>query len=118
MCSYGQPRYRGKQLFDGLYKHGRHSLSDIVQVPKAFREQLTAAGVTVGRSELHQLVEAKDGTVKMLLRLADGLVVETVGIPADRASTPRLTVCVSSQVIIPAGPPHVRCLGSRSSKGT
>ena len=105
-------------MFDGLYKHGRHSLSDIVQVPKAFREQLTAAGVTVGRSELHQLVEAKDGTVKMLLRLADGLVVETVGIPADRASTPRLTVCVSSQVITPAGPPHVRCLGSRSSKGT
>jgi 23S rRNA (adenine2503-C2)-methyltransferase len=43
-------------------------------------------------------VKANDGTVKMLLRLADGLVVETVGIPADRASTPRLTVCVSSQV--------------------
>lgn len=32
------------------------------------------------------------------LQLFDGLVVETVGIPADDADRPRLTVCVSSQV--------------------
>ena len=47
-------------------------------------------------------VKAKDGTTKFLLQLADNHVVETVGIPLDDADKQRLTVCVSSQVWLPA----------------
>jgi adenine C2-methylase RlmN of 23S rRNA A2503 and tRNA A37 len=44
-------------------------------------------------------VSSPDGTVKFLLQLFDGRLVETVGIPADRDGGGRLTVCVSSQVL-------------------
>lgn len=57
------------------------------------------AGVTTGRSKQHQRVVATDGTRKLLRQLADGRVVETVGIPADDYGKPRLTACVSSQVL-------------------
>lgn len=51
-----------------------------------------------GRSILHHKVSAPDGTSKFLLQLADGRIVETVGIPSDEDHGSRLTVCVSSQV--------------------
>ena len=69
-----------------------------MQVPKQFREDLVAAGVTTGRSRPHDSVVATDGTRKLLRQLADGRVVETVGIPADDCGKSRLTACVSSQV--------------------
>jgi 23S rRNA (adenine2503-C2)-methyltransferase len=64
----------------------------------ALRDELIAAGYTTGRSRQHNVVVARDGTQKLLRQLADGRVVETVGIPADDADRPRLTACVSSQV--------------------
>ena len=69
-----------------------------MQVPKAWRERLKGLHISTGRSKLHSSVTATDGTRKFLLQLHDGLIVETVGIPADDADRPRLTVCVSSQV--------------------
>lgn len=48
---------------------------------------------------MHHSVRAPDSTQKLLLQLAEGRVVETVGIPVtDEAGKQRLTVCVSSQV--------------------
>eukprot|EP00976_Prorocentrum_cordatum_P060730 1176024-Prorocentrum_minimum.AAC.1 len=100
---YDQPAYRGKQLYDAIYKHGKATVEDIAQVPKAWRSDLEGSGVALGRSEVHHVVTAKDGTVKMLLKLADNRIVETVGIPAKSTSKSkaRLTVCVSSQVGCP-----------------
>lgn len=69
-----------------------------MQVPKKFREQLVASGVTTGRSRPHDSVVATDGTRKLLRQLADGRVVEAVGIPSDDYGKARLTACVSSQV--------------------
>ena len=56
--------------------------------------------MSTGRSKLHHSVTAQDGTRKFLLQLQDGLIVETVGIPADESEKARLTACVSSQVNI------------------
>ena len=95
----GQPAFRGRQLHDWIYARGARGLEEITVLPKAWREQLTAAGVTIGRSDLIHRSDARDGTVKLLLATADGLGVETVGIP----SADRLTVCVSSQVGCPMG---------------
>ncbi|WP_017651664.1 23S rRNA (adenine(2503)-C(2))-methyltransferase RlmN [Fortiea contorta] len=88
----GQPAYRGKQLHDWIYHKGVRSLADISAFPKNWRTAL--ATVPIGRSTLHYRSVAADGTVKYLLQLADGQIIETVGIPSDK----RLTVCVSSQV--------------------
>ncbi len=91
----GQPAYRGKQIYQWLYQKGIHSLADISVLPKKWRE--TVSGYSVGRSQIHYRSIAPDSTRKYLLRLADGLIIETVGIPSGK----RLTVCVSCQVGCP-----------------
>ena len=90
-----QPAYRGRQLHNWIYQKGAQSLREISVLPKQWRESL--ADVSIGRSSLHYRLEAADGTVKYLLRLADGQIIETVGIPTAK----RLTVCISSQVGCP-----------------
>lgn len=105
----GQPAYRGRQLHGWIYEKGTRSLSEISVFPKQWREALV--DVPIGRSTLHYRSEAPDGTVKYLLRLEDGSIIETVGIPTfarggdDSTQNPkskeRLTVCVSSQVGCP-----------------
>ncbi len=91
----GQPAYRGKQLYQWLYDRGARSLLEISVFPKQWRE--TLADYPIGRSTIHYRSIAPDKTQKYLLRLADGLIIETVGIPTAK----RLTVCVSSQVGCP-----------------
>lgn len=91
----GQPSYRGKQLHDWIYHKGVRSLTEITAFPKTWREQLSH--VPVGRADIHHKAIATDGTIKYLLRLDDGQIIETVGIPTDN----RLTVCVSTQVGCP-----------------
>jgi 23S rRNA (adenine2503-C2)-methyltransferase len=91
----GQPAYRGKQLHQWLYERGARSLMDISVFPKAWRE--TMADYPLGRSTIHYRAESRDGTIKFLLKLVDGSIIEAVGIPSDK----RLTVCVSSQVGCP-----------------
>jgi 23S rRNA (adenine2503-C2)-methyltransferase len=91
----GQPGYRGQQLYQWIYQRGARSLSDITVFPKAWREEMQ--DYPIGRSQIHFRAPAPDGTVKFLLKLADGSIVETVGIPTEK----RLTVCVSSQVGCP-----------------
>jgi 23S rRNA (adenine2503-C2)-methyltransferase len=91
----GQPAYRGRQLHEWIYQKGARCFGEISVFPKQWREALI--DVPIGRSTLHYRSEAPDGTVKYLLRMADGHIIETVGIPTDK----RLTVCVSSQVGCP-----------------
>ncbi|QLE56785.1 23S rRNA (adenine(2503)-C(2))-methyltransferase RlmN [Nostoc sp. TCL26-01] len=91
----GQPTYRGKQLHEWIYQKGVRSLADISVFSKQWRAEL--AEIPIGRSTIHYRSVAPDDTVKYLLQLADGQIVETVGIPTDK----RLTVCVSTQVGCP-----------------
>ncbi|EDZ93411.1 23S rRNA (adenine(2503)-C(2))-methyltransferase RlmN [Limnospira fusiformis KN01] len=91
----GQPAYRGKQLYQWIYQKGAKSLEEITVFPKQWRSQL--ATIPVGRSTIHYRAVASDGTIKYLLKLSDGQIIETVGIPTHD----RLTVCVSSQVGCP-----------------
>lgn len=118
-----QPAYRGKQLHDWIYNKGARSLNDISVFSKQWRAEV--AEIPIGRSTLHYRSVAADGTVKYLLRLADGEIIEAVGIPSFRwgdkktggqgglggqggqgggessQSLERLTVCVSTQVGCP-----------------
>ena len=94
----GQPAYRGKQLHNWIYDKGARSLDDITVFPKQWRKQMRDAGLgNIGRSMIVKRSVAGDATVKYLLQMADGQIVETVGIPTEK----RLTVCVSSQVGCP-----------------
>ena len=127
----GWKKFRGQQLHTAVYKWGARDLDGVRGLSEEHVAQLTAAGVTMGRAEIVQTVESKDGTCKFLLKLGDGRVVETVGIPERSASggkrgkggreegaspsSPsqgRLTVCVSSQVGCP-----MRCTFCATGKG-
>ena len=91
----GQPAYRGKQLYQYLYQKGARSFVDISVFPKQWRQEM--ADYPIGRSTINYRSVAPDETCKYLLQLADGLIIEAVGIPTAK----RLTVCVSSQVGCP-----------------
>jgi 23S rRNA (adenine2503-C2)-methyltransferase len=94
---HGQAAYRGRQLYQWIYEKSARSLQDITVFPKQWREQFD--GTEIGRSHLHLRSQSPDKTVKFLLRMADGNIIEAVGIPTSE----RLTVCVSSQVGCPMG---------------
>lgn len=57
---YGQPKYRGKQLFDAVL-NGARTLDDIPNIPKDWKAKLVADGVRTGRSILHHSVDSPDG---------------------------------------------------------
>ena len=109
----GWPAFRGKQLRDHLYgaKPAR-DIDDLTTLSKSMRAELAAANVAVGRSSVHTIAAAADGTAKLLLRLGDDRVVETVGIPATEGGKNRLTACISSQVGCP-----MRCTFCATGKG-
>ncbi|ONK62244.1 uncharacterized protein A4U43_C07F1850 [Asparagus officinalis] len=109
----GQQKYRGRQLHDLLYKTKAKEYQDFKNLPQAFRDNLKEAGWRVGRSAIHRSVTAADGTVKILIKLEDNRLVETVGIPVeDDKGSFRLTACVSSQVGCP-----LRCSFCATGKG-
>ena len=97
VTQHGQPAYRGKQLHQWIYQKGIRSLDEVTVFSKQWRAEVK--DFPVGRSQLHSRSESPDGTIKYLLKLKDGLILEAVGIPSDK----RLTVCVSSQIGCPMG---------------
>jgi 23S rRNA (adenine2503-C2)-methyltransferase len=91
LAEWGEPAYRGTQVWDALYRAPRR-LEDASALPRVLRDRLAEALPL----ELHELqvATARDGmTTKWLWECRDGAQVETV---LMRAPT-RATVCVSSQ---------------------
>ncbi|KAL6131473.1 hypothetical protein ACLB2K_069848 [Fragaria x ananassa] len=80
---FSQQGYRGKQLHQLIYKRKIKDIQDFSQVPLAFRNELEEAGWKVGRSPIYNTVTAADGTVKLLIKLEDNRLIETVGIPVQ-----------------------------------
>jgi 23S rRNA (adenine2503-C2)-methyltransferase len=90
---FGEPAYRGEQLFQWLWQKGADDFSEMTNLSKSLRARLRDVAV-INRPELKDLRVSADGTVKMLLALADGALVETVLIPEKN----HVTQCLSSQV--------------------
>lgn len=95
MAALGQPRFRGKQLYQWIFQKGARSFDAISNLPKTLRAQLVAEGYTIGRVELGRVRESIDSTRKLPIRLQDGGVVESVLIPMGEG---KFTQCLSSQV--------------------
>ncbi len=114
---FGQPRYRGHQLFDAIYRRRVESASQISTLPTDFRHTLEKTGIHLGLPAIEKKFASSDGTVRYLLAFADGQSVETVWMPegdggeagdgSEAGNTAwaigergwgRATICVSSQV--------------------
>ncbi len=93
LARHGEPTYRARQLYEGLYRKKVADLQAIKTLPAALRGTLSAE-FSPGLPQLAQRFASIDGTVRYLLKLADGKTIETVLIPEQK----RDTLCVSSQV--------------------
>ena len=91
-----QPPYRARQLYDALYRGETCDLVQITTLPAKVRAELVERH-SLGLPEIAQRYESVDGTRRYLLRLEDGLTVETVLMPEGE----RDTLCISSQVGCP-----------------
>src|SRR5205823_1113713 len=105
----GQPGFRGRQLFEALYRQRVESAEQVSTMPLEFRRALAQNGVSVGLPVIEKRFVSSDGTVRYLMNFVDGQSVETVWMPegdggergdgseAERGWD-RATICVSSQV--------------------
>lgn len=92
----GHPRYRGQQIYEGLYRDWHASPLEISTLPIGLRERLRELD-DCGLPEVDRRFASTDGTVRYLLRARDGRTVEAVYIPDER----RDTLCISTQVGCP-----------------
>jgi len=95
----GQPRYRADQILDALYRGAAQSIDQVAVLPAAFRRRLAQAGYTIGSArETRRVTSADAETTKLLLRMDDGALIETVLMQYPEPNAhPRSTVCVSTQ---------------------
>jgi len=88
----GEPPYRARQVWAWL-AHGAGSYAEMTDLPAALRDELEAH-VPLSTLSLEREAQARDGTVKALLRTAGGNPVEAV---LMRYRDGRRSLCLSSQ---------------------
>ena len=86
------PRFRARQIYEAVYRHRVTDLQCVSTLPKPLREEFP-----VGVPEIEREFASTDGTIRYLLKLADGKTIETVWMPEAERST----VCISTQVGCP-----------------
>lgn len=96
LVSIGQPRYRGRQVAEWIFRKNAGSFDEMTNLPAALRRRLADAADT-GRPEVIRRQVGEDGTTKYLARLRDGESVECVWLPYQEWAS----VCLSSQVGCP-----------------
>ncbi|HMG86049.1 MAG TPA: 23S rRNA (adenine(2503)-C(2))-methyltransferase RlmN [Terracidiphilus sp.] len=119
MVSLGEPKWRGLQLAEAIYRQRIVDVEGITTLSKPLRQKLDHEGWQVGRPRIVQAFTSADGTERYLVQGqgVDGLTVETVWMPegdggeagdgSENSETTgaesgkgwnRATICVSSQV--------------------
>ncbi len=90
LISINEPKYRAKQLFSWL--HSGKTFDEMTNIPKKLREYLKE-NTLVRIPEIEEKYISCDGTVKYLLRLCDGELIEAVFMQYNHGNT----VCISSE---------------------
>jgi 23S rRNA (adenine2503-C2)-methyltransferase len=94
-----QPAWRARQIFQGIYRDLAASYDAITTLPRDLRARL-AADLPLELPVVVRELASRDGrTVKLLLRLSDGTLIETVLMlyPPGPEGRARASVCVSTQ---------------------
>ena len=95
----GEKPFRAKQLHEWIYRKYTLDFAKMSNLGKALREKLETAFMPTSTT-ITARQASEDGTVKLLLKLADAETIEMVLIPSPN----RMTFCLSTQVGCP-----VRC---------
>jgi 23S rRNA (adenine2503-C2)-methyltransferase len=77
----GQPAYRGRQLFDAVYRQKIDRLDQVSTLPLEYRAGLAEQGWGVGLPKIAHKFVSSDSTARYLIELSDGETVETVWMP-------------------------------------
>lgn len=94
LVANGFPKFRAKQLRDYLYKRYIFSFEEMKQFPQSMRDWLLMHG-EIHKPTIVNHIQSDDGnTLKLLLRLKDGSLIETVCMHHDYGNS----ICVSTQV--------------------
>jgi 23S rRNA (adenine2503-C2)-methyltransferase len=104
---HGQPGYRARQVLDAAWRGSRDRFEDVLTLPGYLRDELAAAFRFDTAAEREVRVTDGGLTEKVLHRLSDGLLVESVLMhyPARARSRERHTLCISSQAGCAVGCP-------------
>jgi 23S rRNA (adenine2503-C2)-methyltransferase len=89
----GHPRFRGRQIFSWIYRHGVTDPGGMSDIPAELRATLSH-DFQLTIPQIVSRDRSSDGTEKFLLELSDCRQIESVFIP----DTPAMTFCVSTQV--------------------
>jgi len=90
----GQPAYRAKQIFKGLYSSRWKKFSEFTTLSKSFRSKLSQEFNIKHLKQIKSIKSSIDDTTKFLWELPDGSMIESVIIYEGQ----RVTFCISSQV--------------------
>lgn len=99
LTSIGQPTYRAKQIWEGLYRHYWNRLEQFSSLPHSLQQQIANHFSTDPDADFTSLksgavLRSSDGeTSKSLFHLRDGLAVEAVLMRYEN----RRTLCISTQ---------------------
>jgi len=89
----GDKPFRAQQVYEWLWMKSAKSFEQMTNISLPTREMLSQHFV-INHIKVDKMQRSEDGTIKNAVTLHDGLVVESVLIPAEK----RITACVSSQV--------------------
>ncbi|HRG08957.1 MAG TPA: 23S rRNA (adenine(2503)-C(2))-methyltransferase RlmN, partial [Cyclobacteriaceae bacterium] len=86
----GDKAFRAQQVYEWLWKKSAKSFDMMTNISLETRDMLKANFV-INHIKVDNMQRSTDGTIKNAVTLHDGLVVESVLIPAEK----RITACVS-----------------------
>ncbi len=92
--SLGQPRFRGAQIQEWIYRRYAQRFEEMTNLPRALRQELDQRFRILPLEPLAQVISRDGSTQKVVFRLPDGHTIETVLMLYHR----RRTLCISSQV--------------------
>ena len=90
---WGQPRYRGRQIYSALYQKRTRDIQSITELGLGFRASLDSR-FEIRYPEIQERLVSDDGTIRYVLQLDGDDSIEAVYMPDER----RTTLCISSQV--------------------
>jgi 23S rRNA (adenine2503-C2)-methyltransferase len=97
---WGEPAYRAKQVWQGLYQHFYNSPLQFPNIPKSLREKLASEFEFLGIAPVRYQDSGDGQTRKTLFKLPDGHLIEAVLMrydPTTFSGRGRRTLCISSQ---------------------
>lgn len=92
ITSIGEKAFRGKQIYEWLWKKGAVSFDAMTNISLETREKLKE-GFFIDRVEISELQKSNDRTIKCAFKSSSGII-EGVLIPTPN----RVTACISSQI--------------------